>query len=866
MKHVSFGANNRHPEWRSQEGSRLLILALASAFLLAACGDTVENTTVNQMGMSIVASEDDLPECTEDNEGEQAAVKGESFIRVCEDGDWASMNGGGSADFSCTTKELKDKSGIKIICNGDSIGVVRNGEKGEKGETGKTGKSGEEGSGCTVTQTDSTITVVCGDDSTTIELGARETVDDSDAVSLDSLAGYSQKGPFLKGATVYLYELDNGKTLKQTNGNFTSYITRDDGYYKFTARNLVSPYALVIVDGNYRNEVTGKVSDQPIRLKALSDVRKHRKGANVNILTHLEYEHVYNLVTQKGMNFAAAKKKAQKDIFKAFDIELEEEEDAEVLDIFGKKEGDAALLALSVLLQGDRSAADMIVLLTEISNDISEKGAWNDSVTKASLADWALQVDSEKRLDAIKKHVQDWHLGGDTTVPDFMPHIRHFINVESHLDECGENNKGVFAHVPNPKSAYFAHGYDSTDASRNSLARFVCDSIGGYHWRMMTSLERDTMGLDVDKDGDVQMGRVDTSLVYVYDGGWRHGMELDIRLDSACTSSRLNSMDSIVQGQDTVWYKCMEGAEKTYEGSTWTVEWISTGELERDSIYWEMHKDSAGTLLKGPGSGKVMVWDDGAFREPSDKELILGRGCVSYVVGQKFTLSNSLLYQCNGSGWSKKGTFTDSRDLQVYEGVLIGAQTWMAENLRFEYRWENKYKSVGDLFGTYCRAAFMGSKENIYYYSYAAVVDSLGQYGENVCYTKNSRVPCGLQGRLRGICPEGWHVPGRDEWATLFVNVGGQDVAGLNLRSASGWQKNGSDYYGFSAIPTGHETIVSTSSTSIITDFSDDAYFWNLADQDGGLPGYIRINYNENAVILSGSTTNGMMTLRCIKD
>ena len=435
-----------------------LVLSLIIAFLLAACGDTVENTTVNQMGMEVVASEDDLPECTEDNEGEQAAIKGEATIRVCMDGDWASMNGGGSADFSCTTKELKDKSGLKIICNGDSIGVVLNGEKGEKGETGKTGKSGEEGSGCAVTQTDSAITVVCGDDSTTIELGARETAVDSDAVSLDSLAGYSQKGPFLRGSTVYLYELDNGKTLKQTNGNFTSYITRDDGYYKFAARNLVSPYALVIVDGYYRNEVTGGVSKQPIRLKALSDVRKHHKGANVNILTHLEYEYVYNLVTKQGMNFAAAKKKAQEAVFKAFGFDVISSEDAETLDIFGSTEADAALLAMSILLQGDRSEADMMALLSEIADEIAIDGKWNSTradTIKAQIADWAFG----QNLFELGENVKSWGLNDGAPVGDFGKYVNNFISKTYGIKSCNGVQDSARQTVDNKSSRYHGRSY-----------------------------------------------------------------------------------------------------------------------------------------------------------------------------------------------------------------------------------------------------------------------------------------------------------------------------------------------------------------------------------------------------------------------
>ena len=107
-------------------------LVVLTASLFVACGDTVENTTINQTGLEVVDSEDDLPECTDDNEGDQAIVKGENFARVCLDGDWVALNGPAGEDFSCKTVELKDKSGLKIVCNGDSIGVVLNGSDGRR--------------------------------------------------------------------------------------------------------------------------------------------------------------------------------------------------------------------------------------------------------------------------------------------------------------------------------------------------------------------------------------------------------------------------------------------------------------------------------------------------------------------------------------------------------------------------------------------------------------------------------------------------------------------------------------------------------------------------------------------------------------
>ena len=439
------------------------ISALVAAFILAACGDNVENTTVNQTSMDVVASEDDLPECSDDNEGEQAVVKGESSVRVCIDGDWVAMNGSGSGDFSCKTEELKDKSGVKIICNGDSIGVVLNGEKGDEGSAGKDGAS------CTVTQNDTAITITCGDKKTTIDLAniAKSDTAEQDseaiAVSLDSLAGYSQKGPFLKGSIVYLYELSDGRTLKQTSGNFTSSISRDDGYYRFNARDLVSQYALIVVDGHYRNEVTGRNSEASIKLKAISDVHKHSAGANVNILTHLEYERVYYLVTKKKMKVSAAKRQAQREILKEFNIELDSATDSENMDVFGNSDADAALLAISILLQGDRSESNMMALLSEISDDMADDGEWNnerraDSI-KTLIADWAFG----QNLSKFRKIVKDWGLNDGGNVGNFEKYINNFITKIYGIKSCNGIKDSTLQTVNNEWSVFNGRSYQCFD-------------------------------------------------------------------------------------------------------------------------------------------------------------------------------------------------------------------------------------------------------------------------------------------------------------------------------------------------------------------------------------------------------------------
>jgi uncharacterized protein (TIGR02145 family) len=99
------------------------------------------------------------------------------------------------------------------------------------------------------------------------------------------------------------------------------------------------------------------------------------------------------------------------------------------------------------------------------------------------------------------------------------------------------------------------------------------------------------------------------------------------------------------------------------------------------------------------------------------------------------------------------------------ETVVIGSQTWMKRNLN-------------------CNVS--GSK----------------------CYD-NDEANCAKYGRLynwetaKTACPSGWHLPSDAEWTTLTDFVG--SGAGTKLKSTSGWNDNGNgtDEFGFSALPGG---------------------------------------------------------------
>jgi uncharacterized protein (TIGR02145 family) len=78
------------------------------------------------------------------------------------------------------------------------------------------------------------------------------------------------------------------------------------------------------------------------------------------------------------------------------------------------------------------------------------------------------------------------------------------------------------------------------------------------------------------------------------------------------------------------------------------------------------------------------------------------------------------------------------------------------------------------------------------------------------CYG-NKESNCTKYGRLYSwnavgkVCPAGWHLPSKEEWDGLVNAVGGVKMAAKKLKAKSGWNNNnnGTDDYGFSALPGG---------------------------------------------------------------
>ena len=241
------------------------------------------------------------------------------------------------------------------------------------------------------------------------------------AVTDLDVAGVSQKGPFVTGSAVTVQELD-GITLKQTGKSFKGSIKSDKGDFAIKDINLESQYAILEATGYYRDEISGKKSSGTVTLRALTDL-SNRKTVNINLLTHLEYERVMYLVTKKKMSIAEAKAQAEEEVLASFGIEGEFGE-AEDLNIFETGDGNAALLAVSVLLQSDVDVAGLTERMGEFSISLAEGGSWDDADTKTAIADWACDVDLKGSLSKVRKNVEGWKYAD--TVPAFEKYVSNF--------------------------------------------------------------------------------------------------------------------------------------------------------------------------------------------------------------------------------------------------------------------------------------------------------------------------------------------------------------------------------------------------------------------------------------------------------
>lgn len=242
----------------------------------------------------------------------------------------------------------------------------------------------------------------------------------------ESISGYVQKGPFINGTSISINELRND--LSQTGKVFYSQITDNKGSFEATNIELISDFVSLRADGFYFNEVLGTQSGSQITLYALSDV-SDKTTINTNILSHLEKPRVEYLVAN-GTSFSEAKAQAQAEILDIFSFNRVLSESSEVLDISQLGDDNAVLLAISLILQGYRSEAELTELLSNISNDIKEDGVLNSNSLGSKLINHAVYLDTTIIRNNLESRYAD--LGVNAVIPNFEKYLRNFIDSTSY--------------------------------------------------------------------------------------------------------------------------------------------------------------------------------------------------------------------------------------------------------------------------------------------------------------------------------------------------------------------------------------------------------------------------------------------------
>jgi len=187
-----------------------------------------------------------------------------------------------------------------------------------------------------------------------------------------------------------------------------------------------------------------------------------------------------------------------------------------------------------------------------------------------------------------------------------------------------------------------------------------------------------------------------------------------------------------------------------------------------------------------------------------------------------------------------KPQFVDARDGKKYVYVNIGNQTWMAENLKFNAS---------------------GSK----------------------CYDNNT-ANCDTYGRLydwaaaQTACPNGWRLPGVDDWDDMrvFINPLCADTTnadcsliGTKLKTTSGWNNdengnsgNGTDDYGFSALPGGNFGEGSFDEIGEVGVWWTD---WTSDDEDANTAYFEFVIYNAGFLYTGEFEKSAFFSVRCVR-
>jgi len=229
------------------------------------------------------------------------------------------------------------------------------------------------------------------------------------------------------------------------------------------------------------------------------------------------------------------------------------------------------------------------------------------------------------------------------------------------------------------------------------------------------------------------------------------------------------------------------------------------------------------------------------------------------------------------------GSFTDSRDNYVYQFVHIGDQIWMSENLRY------LPSVVGPA---------IGSTTVPYYYVYGYEGTDVNQAKETTNFNTYGVLynwPAIMAGssssstnpsNIRGICPDGWHLPSEAEWVELETYLSGNgynydetsggsgDKIAKSMAAENGWRTAGEsgtlgstqyvtqrNYSGFSALPSGNR-----GHGAPFYGLFGYGFWWSATQNTDNSAIYVGLIYRGSFLYSHNISKEIGFSVRCVKD
>lgn len=360
-----------------------------------------------------------------------------------------------------------------------------------------------------------------------------------------SYVGYAEAGPFLAGASVTMTAVD-ASTLKATGTPLKTTVASNRGDFAFS-ETLESAYASLEASGRFYHYANNDTVSS-VRLNAYTNLSS-RATANVNILTHLEYARVGRLVSEEGMSFADAKKKAEGEVLAAFHMASDT---TRFEDISLGSTGAAAknLLAVTSILLGERKGEEISSLLASIADDIAADGKWNGDSLKAALADEAYVMSVDYLANILATRL------GKESVELFEPAVMEFWAQEYGIGSCADSTEGAMKQNTNKYS-------------RNNGKYFKC---GGGEWLVVSDMVVKSMALSkiFGECNDTSAGsvKVDSSISYICKKNvWRPATDVELADYAVAQSKGACKADNntAVVNFESAYYVCVSQMWKKLE-------------------------------------------------------------------------------------------------------------------------------------------------------------------------------------------------------------------------------------------------------------------------------------------------------------